>query len=59
MFEVARKLGCVEAWVLSECENTAAMGLYSSVGNAATPSDCVMFEFRLKAAKDESSRTSR
>ncbi len=59
MFEVARKLGCVDAWVLSERENTAAMGLYSALGNAATPSDCVMFEFRLEAAKDDSARTSR
>jgi len=59
IFEVARELGCVDAWVLSDRENTAAMNLYSAVGNAVAPSDCVMFEFRLEAAKDEIARTSR
>lgn len=59
MFEVARELGCIAAWVLTERENTAAMNLYSAVGDAAVPSDCVMFEFRLEAAKDESAKTSR
>lgn len=59
MFEVAREFGCIDAWVLSDRENTAAMNLYSAVGNAAAPSGCVMFEFRLEAAKDEIARTSR
>ncbi len=47
MFEVARELGCIDVWVLTERENTAAMNLYSAVGNAGESSDCVMFEFRL------------
>lgn len=58
IFEVVRGLGCVDAWVLSDRENTVAINLYSAVDNAA-PSDCVMFEFRLEAAKDESTRTNR
>lgn len=49
MFDVAQKLGCAEAWVLTERENTAAMNLYLTVGNAEAPSDHVMFTFRLGA----------
>lgn len=48
MFDVARELGCAEAWVLTDRENTAAMSLYSAVGNAAAPSDHVMFTFHLE-----------
>jgi ribosomal protein S18 acetylase RimI-like enzyme len=48
VFDVARELGCVEAWVLTDRENTAAMNLYSAVGNAETPSDHVMFSFHLE-----------
>jgi ribosomal protein S18 acetylase RimI-like enzyme len=48
VFEVARELGCTEAWVLTDRENTAAMKLYSAVGNPETPSDHVMFTFRLE-----------
>ena len=52
-------LGCIDAWVLTERENIAAMNLYSALGNTAAPSDCVMFEFRLETAKDKIARTSR
>ncbi len=48
VFDVARELGCAEAWVLTERENTAAMNLYSAVGNGLAPSDCVMFTFSLE-----------
>lgn len=48
VFDVARELGCAEAWVLTERENTAAMNLYSSVGNGLAPRDCVMFTFSLE-----------
>lgn len=48
VFEVARELGCTEAWVLTDRKNTAAMNLYSAVGNPETPSDCVMFTFNLE-----------
>lgn len=49
MFDVARKLGCVEAWVLTDRENTAAMNLYLTVSNAEAPSEHVMFTFHLGA----------
>ncbi len=32
LFEHGRSLGCGEAWVLTETDNTAARGLYSAVG---------------------------
>lgn len=51
VFEIARKLGCHEAWVLTERENIAAMNLYSAVGNGSKQSDCVMFTFNLEAEK--------
>jgi len=51
VFEVARELGCREAWVLTERENIAAMNLYSAVGNGSAPSDCVMFTFSLETSK--------
>lgn len=49
MFDVARELGCAEAWVLTERENTAAMNLYAALDNAESPSNHVMFTFHLKA----------
>jgi ribosomal protein S18 acetylase RimI-like enzyme len=48
VFDVARELGCAEAWVLTDRENTAAMNLYSAVGNAEEPTDHVMFSFHLR-----------
>jgi aminoglycoside 6'-N-acetyltransferase I len=32
LLEVGRRLGCREAWVLTDRENTAAMALYASAG---------------------------
>lgn len=49
MFAVGRELGCAEAWVLTDRENTAAMNLYAAVGKAEAPSDHVMFTFHLGA----------
>ena len=46
---VARGLGCAEAWVLTDRENTAAMRLYAAAGSTAAPTDHVMFTFRLDA----------
>jgi GNAT superfamily N-acetyltransferase len=45
MFDHARKLGCVEAWVLTDRDNAPAMKLYGSVGGTA--SDQMMFSFDL------------
>jgi aminoglycoside 6'-N-acetyltransferase I len=47
LFEHARELGCAEAWVLTEEENTAAKRLYASVGGMQAPQPPVMFTFRL------------
>ena len=45
MLDVARAVGCGEAWVLTDRGNTAAMRLYASVRGEA--SDAVMFTFFL------------
>ncbi|MGH9847638.1 MAG: GNAT family N-acetyltransferase [Blastocatellia bacterium] len=43
----ARRLGCTEAWVLTERDNTAAMRLYANRGGVEAPQDPVIFEFKL------------
>ena len=47
VFAVAQGLGCVEAWVLTDRANTAAMRLYAVAGSTEAPTDHVMFTFRL------------
>ena len=47
LFGHARDHGCVEAWVLTDRANTAAMRLYESSGGIAAAPDSVMFEFPL------------
>jgi hypothetical protein len=49
LFDHARALGCVEAWVLADRGNQGAMRLYGSRGGIETPTDQVMFTFRLDA----------
>jgi aminoglycoside 6'-N-acetyltransferase I len=49
---VGRELGCVEAWVLADRSNAAAMRLYTSSGGEAAPEDAVMFTFHLDAGAD-------
>ena len=44
----ARRLGCSEAWVLTNRSNVAAMKLYASCGGVEAPEDAVMFEFNLE-----------
>jgi len=51
--DVGRRLGCEEAWVLTERSNEAAMRLYTSNGGEAAPQDAVMFTFRLDAGGDD------
>ena len=46
LFDVGRRLGCGEAWVLTDRWNDAAMRLYASLG-ASPPDDTVMFTFDL------------
>lgn len=50
LFDVARALGCGEAWVLTERENVPAMRLYATAGSTEAPTDAVMFTFRLDGA---------
>jgi ribosomal protein S18 acetylase RimI-like enzyme len=47
LLEVGRALGCSQAWVLTDRENTAAMRLYAASGGAESPEGQVMFEFEL------------
>jgi len=56
MFEMARGLGCTEAWVLTDRANTPAMRLYSAAGSAEVPTDHVMFTFRLTDPVQEESK---
>lgn len=47
LLDRARRLGCEEAWVLTERDNQAAMRLYASAGGEQSPEDAVMFTFFL------------
>ena len=49
--DVGRRLGCAEAWVLTERSNEAAMRLYASSGGEVAPQDAVMFTFHLDAGE--------
>jgi aminoglycoside 6'-N-acetyltransferase I len=51
--DVGRRLGCEEAWVLTNRSNEAAMRLYTSGGGEAAPQDAVMFTFHLDAGDDD------
>lgn len=44
-FALGRRLGCGEAWVLTEPDNVPALGLYTSAGGERK--EQVMFSFRL------------
>lgn len=47
LLQHAKRLGCREAWVLTERSNHAAMRLYASAGGEEAPDDQVMFTFFL------------
>lgn len=47
LLEVGRRLGCREAWVLTDRDNTAAMALYASAGGEESVDPSIMFTFRL------------
>lgn len=53
LLEHARRLGCREAWVLTERDNKAAMRLYSTSGGAEAPGDTVMFNFPLNSGASD------
>jgi len=47
LLDVARELGCAEAWVLTERDNKPAMHLYQSIGGKEAEDETVMFTFYL------------
>jgi aminoglycoside 6'-N-acetyltransferase I len=47
MLNVARRLGCHEAWVLTDRKNVPALRLYDSCGGEPSPLDSVLFTFKL------------
>lgn len=47
LLQHGRNLGCTEAWVLTENDNTAAMALYESAGGKQPEKQPVMFNFSL------------
>ncbi len=51
MFDLARELGCTEAWVLTNRANIAAMHLYQALGATEPDDDTVYFTFTLDSNK--------
>jgi len=47
LLQQGKRLGCVQAWVLTDRANTAAMRLYASAGGVEEPIPSVMFSFSL------------
>ena len=47
LLQHGKRLGCREAWVLTERSNHVAMRLYASTGGTQPPDDPVMFTFAL------------
>jgi GNAT superfamily N-acetyltransferase len=45
--QVGRELGCVHMWVLTDEDNTPAMGLYRTTGGQWDGNPSVMFEYDL------------
>ena len=45
LLRLGHRLGCVNAWVLTDKNNTAANGLYKSVGGRISEEETVMYEF--------------
>ncbi len=53
LLNLARDLGCAEAWVLTESTNEAAKRLYASAGGEEEPERPVMFTFHLGTNQPE------
>ena len=47
LLNIGHKIGCYEAWVLTNKSNTPAMKLYKSVGSDYPPENTVMFTFKI------------
>ena len=48
LLQRGRELGCTEAWVLTDRENSPAMRMYAGAGGVEAAKDSVMFNFKLK-----------
>ncbi len=47
MLKLGKRFNCVNAWVLTDKNNTAANGLYKSVGGNFSDEETVLYEFRI------------
>jgi GNAT superfamily N-acetyltransferase len=45
--ECGRELGCIQAWVLTDHLNAAAMRMYAHAGGIPHPMPAIVFEFKL------------
>jgi aminoglycoside 6'-N-acetyltransferase I len=45
MLQLGQSLGCINSWVLTDKTNTAANGLYKSVGGQISEEETVMYGF--------------
>ena len=59
LLQHGERLGCTEAWVLTDRTNEAAMRLYAAAGGRLAPGDTVMFEFALNPANAGTTRPHR
>jgi aminoglycoside 6'-N-acetyltransferase I len=48
LLTLGHRLGCTQAWVLTERGNAPAMRLYESCGGKESPHETVIFEFPLR-----------
>jgi len=56
MLRLGERLGCREAWVLTERDNEPAMRLYRSVGGVRSPGDGVMYSFAIGSPREPEHR---
>jgi len=54
MLNLGKRLGCVNAWVLTDKNNVAANGLYKSVGGSISDEETVMYEFDVVEVQNNS-----
>jgi aminoglycoside 6'-N-acetyltransferase I len=51
LVELARELGCTEAWVLTDAGNAAANRLYASAGAEVPPAQSLMYTFPIRRSE--------
>lgn len=56
ILKLGGRLGCVNAWVLTDKNNAAANGLYKSVGGNFSEEETVMYEFKTVNEQGESEK---